>query len=127
MNNISEIQKNLTEFNDNKISKLFNKVSQELGIKSEEKEALYKILLDFTSKLIKHLDSKNPSRYSIGQLILRKSFKLGHADMSYEAHQCYNSIVTTIINSHFIGAFPPHRLNVKSQEFENLEDCEPFD
>ena len=126
MKNIQEIKLKLAKFrNSEEIHQLLNTAPEAILLNKEVKEVLSNISKIFINKLIKHLDSKNPSKSSISNLILRSFQKLQQADMDDNERQCYFLLITKIINNTFEGAFS-NRLNVKSQEFLDLEDCESF-
>jgi hypothetical protein len=126
MKNIQEIQSKLSKFqNSNEIDQLLNAVPEATELKNDEKAILQNVLTVFIGKLMKHLASKKPTKSSISNLFNRSLYRLQHNGLRYEAQQCYCSVIEKIINENFNGAFS-NRLNVKSKEFLNLEDCEPF-
>ncbi len=125
MKNILEIQARLAKIRDKKvINEGFNDVPEQGKLTKEEKEILYKEIILFLDKLIKHLNSKNPTRSSISNLFSRTFYKLQHAGIKDNSLKCFADMVTKIINNTFEGAFS-NRPNVKSQEFINLEDWRP--
>ena len=126
MKNIPIIKVRLTKFRDsNKINEILNTLPAEVVLDNKLKKILSDSAIVFINKLLKHLDSKRPSKSSITNLIYMCVNKLQHKGIAQNGLNCFLVIVTEIINSTFQDAFST-RLNVKSKEFLDLEDCEPF-
>jgi hypothetical protein len=126
MKNISEIKEKLIVWRDSgQIDHLIKKLPEAAGFSEGHKETTKNASLMFINKLIKHLDSKRPGKSSISDLIMRSFNKLWNAGGDDKIRSCFIAVVRETINNNFHGAFSG-RLNVKSQEFMDLEDCEPF-
>ena len=126
MKNIVEIKTRLAKFRDsNEIQQFLQMAPETILLNNEAKKILSNKSIVFINKLIKHLDSKRPSKSSVSNLIIRSFQKLQQITINEEAWKCYLMLITIIINNNFGGAFS-NCLNVKSKEFLDLEDCEPF-
>lgn len=75
--------------------------------------------------MLKHLGSKKTNKSSIFNIVNLSFFKLQNRNMDEVGLKCFLSVVGEIINNNFQDAFSP-RLNIKSKEFLDLEDCDPF-
>ncbi len=126
MNNIPEIQTKLARLRDsNEIQQMLDTTPKTLLLKEDIKATLSNACFALINKLIKHLDSKRPNKSSITNVIFIFVQKLQNTGIAENGLNYFLVMVTEIINSTFEGAFS-NRLNVKSQEFLDLEDCEPF-
>ncbi|MEK7225580.1 MAG: hypothetical protein AAB221_07845 [Bacteroidota bacterium] len=124
MKNISEIKERLIVWRDSgRIEKLVEQLSEESELNEKLKVIVKNASLLFINKLIKHLDSKRPGKASISDLLLKSFYKLGEADNKLA--KCFLAVAVEGINNNFQDAFLD-RLNVKSKEFLDLEDCGPF-
>jgi hypothetical protein len=120
MKNIAEIKQGLIVFRDTKkIDFLLPE-----AVEKRTKEEIAEASVVFINKLIKHLDSKNPSKSTISGLIMKSFIKLQHAGANEDFLKYFSEVASGIISHNFEGAFPS-RLNVKSKEFFDLEDWGP--
>ena len=126
MKNIQEIKGKLAKPQDNnKIHQMVNSLPEIVLLDSELKKILSNSSIVFIKKLIKHLDSKSPGKSSITNVINLSFYKLKRDGINEEGLKGFLARVVEVINSTFEGAFS-NRLTVKSKEFLDLEDCEPF-
>ncbi|MCB9055314.1 MAG: hypothetical protein H6549_05575 [Chitinophagales bacterium] len=126
MNNISDIKSKLILLKEsNELLCMFNNLAEKsVPIPQKDSDILQDEIQGIVSKLIKHLDSKRPGKSSITGLIQRSFLRLQYKGVRFEFLELYIQIINRIMEV-FKGAFS-ERLNVKSREFMDLEDCDPF-
>ena len=110
---------------DDGIHQMMKILPEAFNLPDKEQIGVEDLLKTFLEKVIKHLNTKKPSKSGITNIINQIFYKLLKTVKSQEGVDCYFSGVNEIINNNFEGAFS-NRLNVKSKEFLDLEDCEPF-
>ena len=95
-----------------------------INLPEKEQIEIENSLKMFLEKLLKHLNTKKPSKSGITNIVNQIFYKLLKKVESQEGIDCYLTGVTEIINKNFEDFFF-NRLNVKSKEFIALEDWNP--